>query len=295
MQITILGDGVWGRALHSVIQQNTANTTQILGRGEKADKVELLVLSVPTQSIREALGQISFNEQKIIVNTAKGIESSTHALPHEIVQEELGKEFDYYTLSGPSFAKEVTLGMPTLVNLGYRVSSSNNQVVQKIFQTPQFHVRLTPGVEVLELSGAFKNIYAIGCGLATGLGFGDNTRAALIVMAIEEMHVVSQALGLTIEDTAKAATIGDIVLCCNSVESRNFRFGTLLAAYDIEHCFSEIKSTIEGFNTLASLSHFEAKSDRELPFARFISGVVQANNPQTIKKSFEEFFITRSV
>jgi glycerol-3-phosphate dehydrogenase (NAD(P)+) len=164
-----------------------------------------------------------------------------------------------------------------------------------MFQTPQFHLRLTKGVEVLELSGAFKNIYAIGCGLATGLGFGANTQAALIVMAIEEMHQVGKALELSIEDTSKAATIGDVILSCTNAESRNFRFGTLLAAYDIEHCFSEIKSTIEGVNSLASLAHFEEKSGRTLPFARFISSVVTENNPATVKKQFEQFFMTQSV
>lgn len=289
MKVKIIGNGAWGNALYSVVRLNCTEVS-ILKREEKVSDCDVIILSMPTQSIRESLKYISFSgKTRIIVNTAKGIEKSTHLLPHQIVNSAFGDEIDYYTLIGPSFAQEVIKKMPTLVNLGYVKKNTNNQKIKKLFQTDFFRVRLTIGVEVLELSAAFKNIYAIACGLAQGLGYGLNTRVKLIVLAIEEMTNLYKDLHLKFDSDMTAGTMGDLILTCNSIKSRNFAFGTLLAKHSVDKSLSKVNSTVEGFHSLASLEHFNKKARVRLPLATFVSSIIQINNPEIVKKSFEKF------
>lgn len=289
MKVKIIGNGAWGNALYSVVKSNYAEVS-VSKREERVNDCNVIILSVPTQSIRESLKYISFSDKtKIIVNTAKGIEKSTHLLPNQIVHSVFGDEIDYYTLIGPSFAEEVIKKMPTLVNLGYLEKNTNNQKIKRLFQTDFFRVRLTIGVEALEISAAFKNIYAIACGLALGLGYELNTRVKLMVLAIEEMTNLYRNLHLKLDSSITAGTIGDLILTCSSVESRNFTFGTLLTKYSIDKSLSKVNSTVEGFHSLTSFEHFTNKAKIKMPLATFISRIIQENNPKIVKKSFEKF------
>ncbi len=290
MKISILGNGSWGRALFSVIK-NTTPSVEIFGKGESVPKSDIVVLSVPTQAIREALKQISFKKNMILINTAKGIELSSHLLPHEIVAELVDTEIEYYSLIGPSFAKDVMHKMPTLVNLGYKNEYNSLSTVRHVLQTEYFRVRPTKGVTVLEMSGALKNIYAIGCGVAEGLKFGPNTRVKFIVLAIEEMYSLCRSLELSLEPDVTAGTIGDIILTCNSEESRNFRFGKLLAQKSVSNSLKEVNSTVEGYYSLASISYFEEKAGVELPLARFISNCIADDNPEKLQENFQQFVL----
>ena len=288
MNIHILGNGAWGNALFSVVKHNCP-TVSIVKRGQKLIDPDIVVLSVPTQSIRESLKNISTDKNIIIVNTAKGIEKSTHLLPHKIVQSIFGNDVEYYTLIGPSFAQEVIKQMPTLVNLGYSKKNSNNIKVKNLFQTDFFRVKLTAGVEVLELSAAFKNIYAIACGLADGLGYGANTRVKLIVLAVDEMNTLYERLHWTIDSHITAGTVGDLILTCNSAESRNFTFGSLLAAHSVQDALTMVDSTVEGINSLTSVGYFEKKAGTKLLLADFVSNIVKMDNPKMVKTNFENF------
>jgi len=252
MNVRIIGNGVWGKAMCHVLSQNCKDVS-IAKRGEITENADVTVFCVPTQSIRDAAKTIK--NPKIIVNTAKGIEMNTHKFPYEIVRGVLGEKIEYYSLIGPSFAEEVTNDMPTLVNLGYVDMTSHTELVRNLFQTNYFRVKPIFGVEVLELSGALKNVYAIVCGLATGLGFETNTRVKLIVLAIEEMQRIFGNLNFSVETNATAGTIGDLILTCNSEESRNFRFGKLLATEDKEKILETFNGTIEGYHTLESIPH----------------------------------------
>src|SRR2546423_2028050 len=182
MKVTIIGNGVWGNALYSVLKNNSSNVS-FAKKGVTVGESDIIVLSLPTQSIRESLQYIPQKKNLIIINTAKGIEQETHLLPHQIVRSVFGEDVHYFTLIGPSFAKEVLLKMPTIINLGYKKRSVKNIRVQQLFQTDYFSVKLTRSVEPLEISAAFKNIYAIVCGLSDGLGYGINTRVRLIISA----------------------------------------------------------------------------------------------------------------
>jgi glycerol-3-phosphate dehydrogenase (NAD(P)+) len=256
----------------------------------KVIEPNIIVLSVPAQSIRESLKDISFaDKRKIIVNTAKGIEKSTHLLPYQIVQSIFGNSIEYYTLIGPSFAKEVVHKMPTLVNLGYVKEGPGNVKIRNLFQTNYFRVKLAAGVEALELSAAFKNIYAIACGLADGLGYGTNTRVKMIVLAIDEMNDLYKKINWRIDPKITAGTIGDLILTCNSAESRNFTFGSLLAKNSVRDSLTKIHSTVEGLSSLSSVGFFEKKASVKLSLADFVSSIVRMDNPKMARRKFKSF------
>ncbi|MDO8609225.1 MAG: hypothetical protein Q7R95_01635 [bacterium] len=291
MNIKIVGNGAWGKAMFHVLQKNNLNVN-FIKRNEDIKDVDIVVLAVPTQAIKQVLSLITFSKKKIcIVNTAKGIEQLSHRIPYQIIYEMFKNRVDYYTLIGPSFAEEVINDMPTLVNLGYAKESKDNERIKLLFQTNYFRIRLCKGVEALELSSALKNVYAIGCGLAKSLGYKINTRVKLIVMAIEEMQILFRNLHYHNDERSVAGTIGDLVLTCNSMESRNFHFGTLLPNYRVEECLTMINSTVEGFHTLSSISYLEQKSRAKLPLASFINKVIRLNQPKLIDQEFRKFIM----
>lgn len=285
MKVTIVGSGAWGKAIYSVVNHNTDNVS-VAGRGEEI-QADVVILCVPTQSIRVVLPLITFRGKQIIINTAKGIERSTHLLPHQIIANELPNA-DYYTLIGPGYSHDVINKTPTLVNLGYSKGGQTKQLA-RLFQTDYFRVRPSESVEALELSAACKNIYAIGCGLATGLGYGTSTRAALISLAIEELQRLFSGQKLKTDASSVPGTIGDLILSCNSEESRNFTFGKLLATLTTDESLEKIGATVEGYHSLASVSYLKNKTRIALLFATFIKDVVTHNKPEDTKNRFEEF------
>lgn len=292
MEVKIIGSGAWGRALYTVIQENCPSVS-LLKRGEKASEQDVVVLAVPTQSLREASQNISFTGPGgIVVNVAKGIEKNTHLLPNRIIRETLGPDAEYYSLIGPSFAEEVVRKMPTLVNLGYEKETENCARVKQLFQTDNFRVRLTKSLDALELSGAFKNIYAIACGIANGLGYETNTRVKLMVLAIEEMNTLYRSLRMSIDSDMTAGTLGDLILTCNSMESRNFRFGSLIAKYPINEAIRQISSTIEGYDSLASVDHYRKITNLKLPLASFVADSIARNNPFEMQERFKKFVLS---
>jgi glycerol-3-phosphate dehydrogenase (NAD(P)+) len=147
---------------------------------------------------------------------------------------------------------------------------------------------LTDTVKALELSGALKNVYAIACGLAEGMGFGMNTRAKLIVLAIEEMQALFTVLGLSTNTDMLAGTIGDLFLTCSSANSRNFLFGKLLAEYSPTQVLEKIGATVEGYFTAASVSYFQEKG-AALPLAGFVSKITTTPEQNPVDELFREF------
>jgi glycerol-3-phosphate dehydrogenase (NAD(P)+) len=286
-EVCIIGNGAWGKALFHVISQNTKNV-RIAEKGEVVTE-EIIVIAVPTNNIRELAKVIkSPSADPIIINTAKGIEKDTHLLPHEILHD-LFPESRYFTLIGPGFAGEVARNMPTLLNLGFGNEKNLSRKILHLFQTDFFRVRSVPAIHVLELSAALKNIYAIGCGLADGLGYETNTRIQLIVLAIEEMQRLFAAQSLSISAQATAGTVGDLILTCNSSESRNFRFGQLLAKQKVQDSLERVKETVEGYYTLQSLEYLQSMAATPLPLAAFVGDVVAQDTPAAVKKRFAEF------
>lgn len=288
MNVIIMGDGAFGSAIMSLFSENNVKATY--WRGEKLAQGATVIGAIPTQFIRETLEKSKGVQKITYINCAKGIEKETHKLPYQVVSEILEKP-DYFTLMGPSFAQEIKEKMPTLVNLGYR-NVEHAEAIKKLFQTDYVRVKLTAGIRSVELSAAFKNIYAISCGVAAGLGYGMNTRVKLMCLAMDEFNNLRIKLGYKIDEQAIPGTIGDLILTCSSEESRNFSFGELLATDSAKDALEKISGTVEGYYTVESVPYFEKTTGVSLPLARFVYDLTDAKNLENIKRKFTAFVKT---
>ncbi len=287
--VTILGRGAWGSALASVLETNNQDYV-LWDRKSEIDPTSIVVLAIPTRAIREVLYNNKVNlKNSIIVNTSKGIEKDTHKLPFEIAREVLGANIKYFSLFGPSFAVEVEEKLPTLLNLA---SIDNDKKlangIREIFETDYFRLRIAGSSQALELSGAMKNIYAILCGISEGLGFFFNTRSQLIGHAYKETIKLCEGFGYKVDSDAMECIMGDLVLTCSSLESRNFRFGKYLTKLSVDDALQQVASTVEGRNNILSVPYLIEKTGVDLPFAKFVYDTIISDSPKTIEARFRE-------
>lgn len=280
MKIAILGNGLWGQALSTVLQTQ-ANQISLIGPDQRISDQEILINAVPAQFIRRAFSNIQKdNNLKWIINTSKGIEKQSHKFPFEIIQE-FFSSIPYATLSGPSFAKEITEKMPTTINLA---SKGENLIeIVNLFSKGYFNIIESKSYQAIELAAAFKNVYAIACGISDGLGFKSNTRTRLILMAYKEIQILIEAFRLESDQYSMPGILGDLILTCNSEESRNFCFGELLATKTITQALREINSTVEGYTTTDSLEYIISDKKIDLPLASFIIETIHKDDPSTLK------------
>lgn len=285
--VFVIGAGAWGKALHYVIKQN--HPVSLWDKVEDLSSADVLIIAIPIPAIRSFLTHTNIKDHCIIVNTSKGIEKTTNLFPHQIVHKVLnGKQYHYFTLAGPSFAEEVRSDIPTIVNIGYR-SQSHSSFIKHLFLTPYFRIRLTKNIELIEMFAAFKNVYAITCGLAMSMGFKENTRAKLIVLALEELYRMMNKLNIKISSSSLPGTVGDLVLTTHSQESRNFRFGKLLAKMTAEQALTEIDTTVEGYNTVFSIDMLCAKLKIKLPLAQLTHTIIASNEPKIAREKLFSF------
>ncbi|QQS18982.1 hypothetical protein IPL68_02930 [Candidatus Saccharibacteria bacterium] len=279
MQVSLLGNGVFGSAIGSVLEHNGVRP-QYADIGQPlTSNADVLIILVPTQAIRSALKDNSHavTDSTIIVSCSKGIEEATHFLPHQIVAD-MGIKNPYYSLLGPSFAENIIERQPTIMSLGYDDYEHVDEL-QSLLQNDYFRIRPIEGCEMLEMAAAFKNIYAISCGYAQGLGYGANTRAALITLALQEFAALAHAKGFTGYDVLSPGVLGDMVLTCSSDKSRNFQFGHELAeSTDTAHLSAQAKTT-EGYHTAHSVLAIAEQAGLRLPLAELTARVVHHPGP----------------
>jgi glycerol-3-phosphate dehydrogenase (NAD(P)+) len=177
----------------------------------------------------------------------KGFELDTGLLPHQVAREVLGEGWPVAVLSGPTFAREVGAGLPTAMTIASPDALFATSLAQG-FTAANFRAYTSPDIVGVEVGGAVKNVLAIGAGLADGLGFGANTRIALITRGLVEMMRLGVALGGQRETFMGLAGLGDVVLTCTDDQSRNRRFGLALAAgKSSEEALREIGQVVEGY------------------------------------------------
>ncbi len=290
LQIAFIGFGTFGRALASLLEYNglsydTAEAGKLLTR-----PANLVFLTVPTQFMRRALvdNRPSIGEQAIIVNAAKGIEEKTHLMGHQIVFS-VGKYRNYYSLIGPSFAAGIIDRDPTVVSLGYK-DPTHLKTIKQVLNTPYFRVREAKGFRALELASALKNLYAITCGYAEGLGFGANTQAQLITTGLNEFKVLARAMHFHDYDPLAPGVIGDLVLTCSSKESRNFQYGYQLAKGGAADPQAAGKQTVEGYHTSHSINAIARQYKVTLPLANLTSRIIKGSISDPA--SFRRFLAT---
>ena len=221
---------------------------------------DILVLAVPSQFLRNVLFKLKdFNlSKKVLVSVTKGVEAKTLARPSEIINQVLGR-VNVVVLSGPSHAEEVARGVPTLV-----VAASMDQVaaetVQEAFRDPRFRVYVQSDVIGVELGGALKNVIAIGAGICDGLGFGSNTKAALLTRGLLEMTQLGFRLGANPNTFFGLSGLGDLVTTCISEFGRNLRVGRELGeGKKLKEILGGMEMVAEGVETARSVYQLAQK------------------------------------
>ena len=244
--------------------------------------VSILVLSVPCQAMRGTLRRLAgvVPPDCVLVNTAKGIEVSELVTVERMVREELPGFVDRYAvLSGPSFALEVATCKPTAVVLGCRDERLGARL-REVFATPWFRSYSSTDVPGVELGGALKNVIALAAGTADGLGYGDNTKAALITRGIAEMTRLGVKMGAKLETFAGLSGIGDLIVTCASVHSRNRRAGYLMGkGYTMEQAMKEVQMVVEGVYSAKAAKALAEKYDVEMPIVMEVNKLLFENKP----------------
>ena len=244
----------------------------------------IIVLAVPSQAIRSVCNQIKpfIKDEQIIVDVAKGLEKGTGLRLSEVVEEELPNN-PYVTLSGPSHAEEVARDIPTTVV----VASTNLEVarrVQDIFMGPKFRVYTNPDIVGVELGGALKNIIAFGAGICDGLGLGDNSKAALMTRGIREISRLGVAMGADASTFSGLSGIGDLIVTCTSMHSRNRRAGILIGqGKSLEETLEEVKMVVEGITATEVAYEVSKKLNVDMPITSAIYYILHSNlNPNEV-------------
>jgi glycerol-3-phosphate dehydrogenase (NAD(P)+) len=281
MKITVLGAGAWGTALAKILQENGNAVTlwdrnpQSLeeiqkGRNEtylpgialptdwktQADfkhaigGAECVVLAIPSQGFRDAAVKLK-GHPGIFVSVTKGIEYETGETMSRILLEQATPN-RVVALSGPSFAREVALGIPTTIVCACE-SDGTAKTVQGLFHRPEFRIYRSTDVLGVEYGGALKNVIAIAAGVSDGLGYGDNTKAGLVTRALSEMRRLGMACGAQAETFSGLSGIGDLMLTCFSRQSRNRELGERIGRGEsIEKIQSSHPKLAEGHPTARS-------------------------------------------
>lgn len=235
-----------------------------------------IVLAVPCAGMRSILEIIDKqgNDYLKLCLTSKGLEANTQYLNHQIVEDCLGDKVSTVVLSGPSFAKEVAAGLPTAVT----IAGSNEQTTvlfAEKFYNEVFRTYTHDDVIGVQIGGAVKNVMAIAAGIADGLGFGSNTRAALITRGLAEIIRLGVVMGGRQETFMGLTGLGDLILTCTDNQSRNRRFGLELAkGATVSVACENIGQAIEGIKTSEEIYQLALKNNIEMPITEQVCQVV---------------------
>lgn len=311
-KVIVIGAGSWGTALGLVLAKKGHNVV-LWERNEKVAKllqeerenkrllpgikfpnnlkitskldgllkgIKYVVLSVPSQSLREVIEKISsqIEDETILINTAKGIEVKSGETLSEVIKEEIKGKFhkNIVVLSGPTHAEEVALEIPTAIVAAGEIERAKK--VQELFNTDKFRVYISTDILGVELGGAIKNCLAIGAGIADGMGYGDNAKAALITRGITEMIRFGKALGANEMTFSGLTGIGDLIVTCESRHSRNRFVGEELGkGRKIEEILSSMVMVAEGVSTVKAVNDKIKELNITMPIVMAIYDVIYEN------------------
>ena len=305
--ISIIGAGSWGTALAVLLHKNGHKITvwsivkeeidMLEKEHEHKDKLpgvklpedmvfttdlesavkgkEVIVLAVPSPYTRSTSHMMKefVKEGQIIINVAKGIEENTLLTLSQIIEEEL-PQAEVAVLSGPSHAEEVGRGIPTTIVVGAG-KKETAEYLQNLFMNEVFRVYISPDVLGIELGAALKNVVALAAGIADGLGYGDNTKAALITRGITEIARLGTAMGGRFETFCGLTGIGDLIVTCASMHSRNRRAGILIGkGYTMEEAMKEVKMVVEGVYSAKAAMALAEKYNVQIPIIEQVNEVL---------------------
>jgi glycerol-3-phosphate dehydrogenase (NAD(P)+) len=234
------------------------------------------VIAVPSHAFRALLEQAApfLPDEAVVAWASKGFEHPSGKLLHQVAQEVLGDGPPRAVLSGPTFAREVGNGLPTAMTIASR-NDAAAAALAKALSNDVFRAYTSPDVIGVEVGGAVKNVLAIGAGLSDGLGFGANTRVAVITRGLVEMTRLGVALGARRETFMGLAGMGDLVLTCTDDQSRNRRMGLALArGMSVEAAKQEIRQVVEGVEAARAVHAVATANEVEMPICRSIYQVL---------------------
>ncbi len=245
-----------------------------LSIGETIDGADGIVLAVPTAAVRSCLEDIARVGTKArIINLAKGLEQGSHLRLSQVAKEAL-PDVPYIVLSGPSHAEEVAKLMPTTV-LVCAENKEDALWAQDLFTHDSFRVYVQDDMIGVEMGGALKNIIALGAGLSDGLGYGDNAKAALMTRGLTEIQRLGIALGAKPVTFQGLSGIGDLIVTCTSVHSRNWRFGNLIGkGTEPEAAIEKVGMVVEGYKTTKACYELAEELGIEMPITEKLYDVL---------------------
>lgn len=247
---------------------------------EAADGKELLVMAVASAYTRSTAKEFAalVAPGQIIVNVAKGIEENTLLTLSEIIEEEI-PQAQVAVLSGPSHAEEVSKGIPTTIVVGAK-RKATAEYIQNLFMNDVFRVYTSPDLQGIELGGSLKNVVALAAGIADGLGYGDNTKAALITRGIAEISRLGVAMGAKLETFNGLTGIGDLIVTCASMHSRNRRAGILIGqGKTMQEAMDEVQMVVEGVYSAKAAMQLAEKYKVQLPIIEQVNKVLFEEKP----------------
>ena len=241
---------------------------------------DILVLATASPSIRSMAKKMApyVAAGQLIVDVSKGIEESTLMILTDVIAQEI-PQCRAAVLSGPSHAEEVGRDIPTTVVAGAK-DRETAEYIQNLFMNKVFRVYTSPDMLGIELGGALKNVIALAAGAADGLGCGDNTKAALITRGIAEMSRLGVAMGGHIETFNGLTGIGDLIVTCASMHSRNRRAGILIGqGKTMQEAMDEVKMVVEGVNSAKAAKTLAEKYGIDMPIVQEVNKVLFEDKP----------------
>lgn len=311
MKITVLGSGGWGTALALLLVDNGNDVTlwsYSKGRNELLERTrenprlagvalpealklsaepdsvaesEIVVMSVPSFAVRDTARMAAplLRKDAVVVSTAKGIEKDSALCMTQVIEEELGGRGRVAALSGPSHAEEVGRRVPTGCVAASRDMTAA-ELVQDVFMNSRFRVYTNSDVLGVELGGALKNVLALCCGVIDGMGLGDNTKALLMTRGMTEMARLGVALGGKKETFAGLSGMGDLIVTCTSMHSRNRRCGILVGqGKSAQEAMKEVGAVVEGYYAALSAHQLAEKAGVEMPVCQCAYQVLYEGQP----------------
>ena len=305
-RISVIGAGSWGIALAVMLNKNghevkvwshrqsqvdqmndTHTSDKIKGVKlpdsmsftsdikEAAEDADVIIMAVPSKATRETAEKLKgYIKNQIIITVTKGIEDDTLFTQTEILEDVLGDDKQICVLSGPSHAEEVVVFKPTLVVAG----SKNRQTalfVQNLFMNKYFRVYSSPDVKGIEVGAALKNVIALAAGMSDGLGFGDNAKAALITRGIKEISELAVAMGGQVETLSGLTGVGDLIVTCSSMHSRNRMAGFYIGqGMTKDEAMEKVAMVVEGVYSAKAANKLAEKYNIEMPIVNVVNSVL---------------------
>lgn len=323
--VTVLGAGSWGTALAIVLAENGHNTLLWTHRADQAAEIneahtnkkylpntvlpanlvatasleeaakhaKNIVVAVPTKAIREVCGNLNalLTEQALFVHVSKGIEPDSLLRISELMRESLRADLieEIVVLSGPSHAEEVVLQHPTTVTAACANLAAAERV-QDLFMSQYFRVYTNDDIVGVEIGGALKNVIALAAGITDGLNYGDNAKAALITRGLAEITRLGVKMGGNPFTFAGLTGMGDLIVTCTSVHSRNWRAGNMLGkGMNLEQVLEAMGMVVEGVRTTKAAHQLAQKYDVAMPITSALYDVLFAE--KTPKQAVDELML----